>query len=124
MRVSVLAPDASLQWGMTATVGLVAEGAGVSALLPLTSLYRDDDKPAVWIYDPQTRQVALRPVTIGQYREDGVVLTSGLAAGEWVVTAGVHKLHAGQRVRPYDGGARAAEPSSAPNPSAIPAAKS
>jgi RND family efflux transporter MFP subunit len=123
VRVSVLAPDASLQWGMTATVGLVATGQPDSALLPLTSLYRQDDKPAVWVYDPQTHKVALRPVTIGQYREDGVVLTSGLATGEWVVTAGVHKLHPGQTVRPYEGGAGAAPPSAAPERPAAPAAR-
>jgi len=114
VRVAVLVPDTALQWGMTATVGLIAEGPTHAAVLPLTSLYRQDDKPAVWIYDPATHQVTLRPVTIGQYREDGVVVTSGLAAGEWVVAAGVHKLRPGQTVRPYEGGTRAADPSAAP----------
>ncbi len=120
VRVAVLAPDAALQWGMTATVGLVAAGPANAALLPLTSLYRQDDQPAVWIYDPATHKVALRPVTIGQYREDGVIVTSGLASGDWVVTAGVHKLRPGQTVRPYEGGARAADPAAAPG---APAAK-
>jgi membrane fusion protein, multidrug efflux system len=113
VRVSILAPDASLQWGMTATVGISDEGPADAALLPLTSLYRQDDKPAVWVYDPATQKVALRPVTVGQFREDGVVVTAGLAGGEWVVTAGVHKLQPGQKVRPYEGGARAAKPSPA-----------
>ena len=107
VRVAVLVPDAALQWGMTATVGLVAAGPADAALLPLTSLYRQDDRPAVWIYDPATRKVELRLVKIGQYREDGIVVTSGLADGEWVVTAGVHKLRPGQTVRPYEGGPRA-----------------
>ncbi len=60
---------------------------------------------------------------IGQYREDGVVVTAGLAAGEWVVAAGVHKLRPGQKVRPYDGGTQAAEPAGAPRRLAAPAAK-
>ena len=120
VRVAVLAPDAALQWGMTATVGLIAAGPANAALLPLTSLYRQDDKPAVWIYDPATHKVALRPVTIGQYREDGVIVTSGLASGDWVVTAGVHKLRPGQTVRPYEGGARAADAAATPG---APAAK-
>jgi multidrug efflux system membrane fusion protein len=107
VRVAVLVPDAALQWGMTATVGLVAAGPADAALLPLTSLYRQDDRPALWIYDPATRKVELRLVKIGQYREDGIVVTSGLADGEWVVTAGVHKLRPGQTVRPYEGGPRA-----------------
>jgi RND family efflux transporter MFP subunit len=63
VRVALLAPDAALQWGMTATVGLVAAGPANAALLPLASLYRQDDKPAVWIYDPATHRVSLRPVT-------------------------------------------------------------
>jgi RND family efflux transporter MFP subunit len=114
VRVAILAPDAALKWGMTATVGLVAAGPANAVLLPLASLYRQDDKPAVWVYDPATHKVALRPVTIGQYGEDGVTVTAGLANGEWVVTAGVHKLRPGQTVRPYEDGARGAKPAAAP----------
>ena len=40
---------------------------------------------------------------IAQYREDGVVIGSGLSAGEWIVATGANKLHEGQRVRPYEG---------------------
>ena len=36
---------------------------------------------------------------IGQFREDGVTIVEGLKAGDVVVTAGVHKLRAGQSVR-------------------------
>ncbi|MEP7183443.1 MAG: efflux RND transporter periplasmic adaptor subunit [Betaproteobacteria bacterium] len=104
VRVSVLDADPALQWGMTANVVARGGGAPTAALLPLSSVYRQDDKAAVWIYDPASHQVALRPVTIGQYREDGVVVTSGLANGDWVVAAGVHKLQPGQVVRPWQGG--------------------
>ena len=48
------------------------------------------------------RQVRLVPVTVGQYREEGVTITGGLAADLWVVTNGVHKLVEGQSVRPVD----------------------
>jgi RND family efflux transporter MFP subunit len=102
VRVAVLQPDAALQWGMTANV--VLQGADMDGVIvPLTSIHREGDRPAVWIYDPQTQQVALRPVTIAQYREDGAIIGSGLAPGERVVAAGVHKLLPGQKVRPYDG---------------------
>jgi len=43
--------------------------------------------------------VKLRPVAVGQFREDGATVTSGLQPGEWVVTAGVHKLRENQVVR-------------------------
>ena len=48
--------------------------AGANRVLPLTALYQQDGKPAVWVFDPATQKVALRPVGIGPYREDGVVV--------------------------------------------------
>jgi multidrug efflux pump subunit AcrA (membrane-fusion protein) len=96
---------------------LRAGGADNAALLPLTALYRRDGKPAVWIYDPATRKVTLRPVDILAYREDGVVIRAGLNTGDYVVTAGVHKLTEGQTVRPYrPNGATDAPPAAAPQP--------
>jgi RND family efflux transporter MFP subunit len=101
VRVAMLQPDPALQWGMTASV--VVRGADATGtLLPLTSIYRDSDKPAVWIYDRTAESVGLRAVDITQYREDGVIV-SGVEPGELVVAAGVHKLLPGQKVRPYDG---------------------
>jgi multidrug efflux system membrane fusion protein len=71
-------------------------------LLPLTALHRQGDEPAVWLYEPKSGQVHLKPVEVGRYREDGVTVLAGLAPGQWVVTAGVHKLAEGQTVRPVD----------------------
>jgi RND family efflux transporter MFP subunit len=103
VRVSILTPDPAMQWGMTANVVVRGDGIGNVAVLPLTALYQQDGKPAVWIYDPGTQKVSLHPVEIGPYREDGVVIRAGLNVGDLVVTAGVHKLTAGQTVRPYEG---------------------
>jgi len=52
-------------------------------------------------------------VTIGQYREDGVVVTSGVRDGDWIVAAGVHKLLPGQVVRPYESATTDAVPAPA-----------
>jgi len=114
-RVSILDADSSVQWGMTANVGVMNATVSPTALLPLTSIYQKDGKPAVWRYAPDTHQVNLVPVTVGQYREDGVVVTAGIADGDIIVAAGVHKLQPGQVVRPYEGGAQA-KPSSIPGP--------
>ena len=103
VRVAILEPDPALQWGMTANVVLRGSGLGNAALLPLTALYQQQGKPAVWVFDAATRKVSLRPVEVGSYREDGVVIRSGINGGEFVVVAGVHKLIAGQTVRPYEG---------------------
>ncbi len=121
VRVSIVAPDPAVQWGMTANVGLLAAGDAAAALLPLTSIYQKDGKPAVWRYDPATGRVALAVVTIGQYREDGVLVTSGVASGDWIVAAGVNKLVPGQVVRPYDTGPSVAVPA-APPPTGAPGA--
>jgi len=113
VRVAIVAPDASLQWGMTANVLLRREANDGAALLPLTALHQRDGNPAVWVYDPATQKVNLRAVEIGPYREDGVVIRGGLRAGEFVVTAGVHKLTDGQTVRPYEGAPAAQDASKA-----------
>jgi hypothetical protein len=42
----------------------------------------------------------LRPVTVRQFREDGVLVSAGLKAGETIAAAGVHKIVAGQALRP------------------------
>lgn len=102
-RVSLVDNDPAAQWGMTANVVLRETGPANGAVLPLTAVYHaPDGKPAVWVYDPQVQKVSLRPVSLGQYREDGVVVTEGVNDGEWVVSAGVNKLQPGQVVKPYE----------------------
>ena len=110
VRVSILDADPAIQWGMTANVGLRGAERGTAVLIPAPALYRKDGAPAVWVFDAKARTVALRPVEIAQFREDGVVIGAGLADGEWIVAAGVNKLQPGQVVRPYEGGAGAAVP--------------
>ena len=102
VRVSILNADSAVRWGMTANVGLQGEAITTGTMLPLTAIYQKDGTPAVWIYDPASKQVNLRPVQLGPFREDGVLVNSGLKGGEWVVIAGVHKLLPGQTVRPLD----------------------
>jgi RND family efflux transporter MFP subunit len=114
VRVSVVDADAALAWGMTANVAFAREGPRTSALVPLAAIYHEaHGNPAVWVYDAATQKVELRPVTIGAYRENGALVTSGLADGEWVVAAGANKLVAGQTVRPYEEPNRPAPPAAA-----------
>jgi multidrug efflux system membrane fusion protein len=99
VRVSALSAPASAQLGMTANVLFNPTADAKLVLLPLSAVANERTDPAVWVVDPKTRQVQLRRVAIGQFREDGVTITSGLEAGDVVVTAGVHKLKPGQVVR-------------------------
>ena len=89
-------------WGFDGLRPLQGEAIATGTMLPLTAIYQKDGAPAVWIYDPASKQVNLRTVQLGPFREDGVLVNAGLKGGEWVVTAGVHKLVPGQTVRPLD----------------------
>jgi membrane fusion protein, multidrug efflux system len=118
VRIAIADPAPALRWGMTANVVLARDGAAGSMLLPAASLYQSvDGRPAVWVYDPAAGKVVLRPVVIRQYREDGIVVASGVAVGEWVVASGANKLHDGEAVRPYEAAGRPA-PAAAAAPGA------
>ena len=100
-RITVLDVDTDLKLGMTATVTLT--GAGAQAFrLPLTAIYQTSAQPKVWIVD-SNNQVKLRDVTLGDFVENDVIVLAGLSDGERVVTAGVNRLVADQRVKLVEG---------------------
>jgi RND family efflux transporter MFP subunit len=70
--------------------------------LPATALTMVDNKPAVWVVDRTTQQVSLRSVQLQRQDSSSIVVTQGLQGGEVVVTAGVHALRPGQKVRLLD----------------------
>ena len=53
----------------------------------------------MWVVDPASLTVSLRPVETGNFGPSSVAVADGLAAGDIVVTAGVQALHPGQKVR-------------------------
>jgi hypothetical protein len=55
-------------------------------------------------------------VQVAQYLENGALIASGLTAGETIVTAGVHKLNAGEVIRPLPEAANAAGPAGSATP--------
>jgi len=67
--------------------------------LPITALLERDDKTMVWVVDARTKTVALRDVVIGARNAGVMTVTSGIPAGDRVVTAGVHSLSPGQPVK-------------------------
>ncbi len=101
VRVAVAALPAGARLGMSATVGLRPGAGPAPVLVPLTALLRDGDAAAVWVVEDGGRRVRRRPVRVDRFREDGATIAAGLAPGEVVVAAGVHKLRDGQAVRPY-----------------------
>ncbi len=97
-RVSLIKPDAAVKLGMTASVEASQE-AEVGLSVAQSALFRVNGQPQVWVVDPRTQKVVARAVTLGALAGERATIMSGLAAGDWVVTAGVHKLAPGQQVR-------------------------
>ncbi|MDD2328572.1 MAG: efflux RND transporter periplasmic adaptor subunit [bacterium] len=68
--------------------------------IPLSSVFQSDNSATVWIYDPASETVSARSITVTEILTDGkAVVSSGLEEGEWVVTAGIHSLKEGQKVK-------------------------
>lgn len=98
VRIGLIEPPADLRLGsaITATTTLDAVG---SIEIPASALTSADGQPAVWIVDPATLAVALRPITVDRFTPAAVVVLEGLNPGDVVVTAGVQALRPGQIVR-------------------------
>lgn len=107
----------ALRLGQTATV--VAETPKTEGVtkLPLSALREDKGRSSVWLLDPQTMTVRSHVVDVAGAEGNEAVVTGGLAPGMVVVTAGVHVLNPGQKVKQF------VEPGSSPavaaNPTAV-----
>lgn len=99
IRISIEDAGPEVQLGMTANALVKRQLHQEVVQLPLSAIFQKDGKPAVWVVDAAALNVGLVPVDIVQYRQDGALIRSGLNNGQVVVTAGVHKLVPGQRVR-------------------------
>lgn len=94
--------DADVELGASARVYLDdATTGGLS--LPLAAVQRGPGgSTAVFVVDPATSTVRLRPVQVGAFAADGVPVLRGVTASDWVVAAGGHLLRDGQKVAPVD----------------------
>ncbi|WP_300437366.1 efflux RND transporter periplasmic adaptor subunit [Zoogloea sp.] len=103
VRVSIVDAAPSVQLGMTANVILPDAASAAGALLvPSTAVFEHQGASAVWVMVAEGELVkpVLRPVTVRQYREDGVVIAAGVQPGETIAVAGAHRIVAGQLLRP------------------------
>lgn len=92
--------QSGVRLGQTATV-LVNSPRAAAIKLPLQALYGQGGQSHVWLVDKASMTVRLQPVTQGPAEGNLVVITQGVQAGDVVVTAGVHVLSKGQKVRLY-----------------------
>jgi len=94
-RIAVKGEDSRLSIGMTAELRVVGSG-GATPRLPVSAVFHRDGRPAVWVV--ADGKVSLVPVSTGELHGNDVAITAGLEPGQRVVTAGVNRLEAGQRV--------------------------
>jgi RND family efflux transporter MFP subunit len=97
-RIRLIDPPAAMRLGTTVTARLnLASAAAIE--IPPSAVTRSDRQSSVWVVDPTTGTVAARAIEIRSSDPTRVEVASGLAPGDVVVTAGVHALRAGQKVR-------------------------
>jgi len=51
------------------------------------------------VFDQQSGSATLKPVTVARYEAETVIIASGVAKGDMVITAGINTLREGQKVR-------------------------
>jgi RND family efflux transporter MFP subunit len=97
VRVRLIDPPAAMRLGSTVT-GRMTLDAAPAIEIPTTALVRSGGQTSVWLVDPNAKTVSQREITVGASSANTVQVTSGLADGDIVVTAGVQALHPGQKV--------------------------
>ena len=87
--------------GQTASVVLAAPPAGGAIKLPLTAVLQQQGQSAIWVVDPASMTVKAQTISVAGADANEVVVAGGVQPGQRVVTAGVHALTPGQKVRLY-----------------------
>lgn len=99
VKIAILHPGAQVRLGMTAEVSVADADDPEELLIPMSALFHRGVAPAVWVVDERTGKLALVPVRVARYSDQGVVIAAGLRPGEEVVLKGVNELYQGERVR-------------------------
>ena len=98
VKVTLKDPPSPIRFGMSIG-GRWKGSAALLVALPLSVLFEKNSSPAVWVFDPRSGSATLKPVTVARYEADTVVIASGLARGDIVITAGINTLREGQKVQ-------------------------
>lgn len=101
-KISVPSATEIMRLGMTANVYLRRKLDKATMQLPLSAIYQKNNQPSVWVVDENAMAVSLVPVQLGDYVQNRAIVLSGLKDGQLVITAGVHLLNPGQKVRVLD----------------------
>jgi RND family efflux transporter MFP subunit len=102
VKADLGAADArTVRLGQTATVLFeLPQTAGI-VKLPFSALREEQGRTQVWLVDKPQMTVRSQPVQVSGAEGNQAVISAGLVPGQIVVTAGVHVLSAGQKVKFY-----------------------
>jgi membrane fusion protein, multidrug efflux system len=105
IKVSMDGKEAAEALALGSTVNVTPRAlslAGIEVIkLPTSALKREGKSTTVWVVDPASMTVKSQVVEIVTAEGNEVVVASGVSPGMLVVAAGVHVLHAGQKVTLY-----------------------
>ncbi|RUX30712.1 efflux RND transporter periplasmic adaptor subunit [Mesorhizobium sp. M2A.F.Ca.ET.042.01.1.1] len=103
VKLTLVDPPTAFRLGSTITATRVTKVAPTIEL-PISALLEKDGSDKVWIVDPQSSSVSAREIKIASKSGGSFTVAGGLEAGMRVVTAGVHSLSEGQKVKVPEGG--------------------
>ncbi|MDX8444210.1 efflux RND transporter periplasmic adaptor subunit [Mesorhizobium captivum] len=103
VRLTLTDPPSAFRLGSTITATRMTKVAP-TITLPISALLEKDGAEKVWIVDPQSSSVSAREIRIAAKNGGTFTVASGLEAGMRIVTAGVHSLSEGQKVKVPEGG--------------------
>ena len=94
--------------GMSCRVNIILKETSdemTKIIIPITAVFEGDlDKSTtVWVIDPDNNTVTKQNVVVGDLvGNDAILITEGLALGQQIVSAGVHRLKEGDKVNNID----------------------
>jgi membrane fusion protein, multidrug efflux system len=97
VRIALDDPPESFRLGSTVTARLSNRESAL-LLVPASAVLKEGADSFVWTVDAATSTVSLRKVNLSKDK-GGIRVTGGVAPGTRIVTAGIHSLKPGQKVR-------------------------
>ena len=94
-----LSEDGRVLLGMTATISATEDEAVATYELPLGAIGKNGEQSVVWVVDRGTGKVSSRPVTVVDFSDDGVRISTGVARGDLVVAAGTQFMTEAMKVK-------------------------
>jgi RND family efflux transporter MFP subunit len=92
---------AAVRLGQTATVSLPVPPSSGVFRLPLSAVFEQQGKAAVWLLDRSSMTVQPQRIQVIGAEGNAVLVAAGVTAGQTVVSAGAHTLTPGQKVTLY-----------------------